>query len=355
MTAMTRTTRTNRAPWLGLLLATAALIAAGGCAADEPVVLNPWPAAAAERTVPKPPEPPRWPLPGMPAASAEEVSRRVASVKIENTAASRPQTNLQAADVVYETVTEGGITRFNAMFHSQTPDTVGPVRSARMSDTVIVPQYKALFAFSGSSPTVAPMIRAAGIDDLSEDAGVTKPFSRSSARPRPHNLYLDVTEMRAEAERRGMTLAGAPPAFDFERVSADTTPTITGVTIPFSNAQVSSWDYDPVRQTYGRSDNGKVSKDLATGEQITARNVVVLWARYSAVSRDGVGNNTYRIELVGSGRAAVFRNGQRFDCTWEASADAPPVFTAQDGTRVKLAPGNTWFQVVDASVNITMR
>ena len=88
-----------------------------------------WPEADTERTVAKPAEPPRWPLTGLEAPSAEAITQRVVSVKIENSAEARPQTNLQLADVVYESVTEGGITRFNAIFHSQAPEVVGPVRS----------------------------------------------------------------------------------------------------------------------------------------------------------------------------------------------------------------------------------
>jgi hypothetical protein len=83
--------------------------------------------------------------------------------------------------------------------------------------------------------------------------------------------------------------------------------------------------------------------------------VVVLWAQHTVASRDTVGSVTYDIALVGSGRATVFRDGQAFNGTWEASADAPPSFVAEDGTPVKLSPGNTWMQVVNTSVNITMR
>ena len=123
-----------------------AMTALTGCKKQAEVVAS-WPAADSERSVVKPAEPPRWPLTGLEAPSAEAVTQRVVSVKIENSPEARPQTNLQLADVVYESVTEGGITRFNAIFHSQSPDLIGPVRSARLSDTYIVPQYHALFGF----------------------------------------------------------------------------------------------------------------------------------------------------------------------------------------------------------------
>jgi hypothetical protein len=326
-----------------------------GCTAEEPAVVSYWPVVDKERTVPKPPEPIRWPLTGVEAPSADAIRQRVVSVKIENSSAARPQTGLQAADVVYESVAEGGITRFNAIFHSQAPETVGPVRSARLSDTSIVPQYKALFAFSGASGSVNSAVRAAKLESLSEDAGVTKPYTRSSARPRPHNLYGTVPGFRAEGERRGYAKTADLTGFAFDRRSTESTPTVTQMTIPFSNANTVAWTYAPEDRSYRRVNNGKVFTDAATGEQIRARNVVVLWAKHTAISRDKVGSPTYEITLTGSGRMTLFRDGQSFDGTWEAQKGAPPSFKSADGSVVKLAVGNTWFQVINTSINITVK
>ena len=337
-----------------VLLSVLALSTVGGCTQPLDVIV-PWPTATAERTLPKPPEPPRWPLTGLDAPSSEILSRRVVSVKIENSPDARPQTNLQLADVVYESVTEGGITRFNAMFHSQSPDEVGPVRSARLSDLYIVPQYHALFAFSGASSAVNARINATDIENLSEDAGITKPFTRSNEHYAPHNLFADVNEIRAEGERRGMKTELEIVGLAFDRRPVETTPTITEISVPFSAANSVTWTYDEKSDRYLRVNNGKPFMDDGTGKQLSARNVVVMWAQHKVASRDSRGSTTYEIVLAGSGRAAVFRDGQRFDCTWEATGDAPPIFKAADGTQVKLAPGNTWMQVIDTDINIAMR
>ncbi len=175
-----------------------------GCSRPEPRIVSLWPRVDKERVVPRPPEPPRWPLTGLDAPSADIVKRRVISVKIENSPQARPQTNLQLADVVYESVTEGGITRFNALFHSQEPDKVGPVRSARLSDLYIVPQYHALFVFSGASSSVNARVRATTIENLSQDAGISYPYFRSRDRKAPHNLYVVLAKVREEAARRKM-------------------------------------------------------------------------------------------------------------------------------------------------------
>ena len=338
------------------LIAALAATGASACSSQEPEpdVVVAWPEATSERTVPEPPEPVRWPLTGLAAPSAEATLVRVVSVKVENSPDARPQTNLQRADVVYESVTEGGITRFNALFHSDTPDVVGPVRSARLSDTYIVPQYQALFSFSGASSSVNAAVRRAGIENLSEDAGVTRPFTRSSSRPRPHNLYVNVAEARAEGERRGMDTQREITGLRFDTTRfAPTGPTATRVSIPFSTANNVEWTYDPDRKVYLRVNNRAAFNDAATGEQVYARNVVVLWAQHRVATSSSTGAVTYEIILTGSGKAAVFRDGQRFDGTWEADADAPPRFVAEDGTPIALAPGNTWMQVVNTGVGIT--
>lgn len=315
-----------------------------------------FPKADKERTTEKPVEPIRWPLTGMDAPSEEAIAQRVVSVKIENSSEARPQTNIQLADVVYEMVTEGGITRFNAIFHSQAPENVGPVRSARLPDLYIVPQYHALFAFSGASDSVNAAVRAAGIENLSEDAGVSAPYRRSNKRAAPHNLYSGIPALRQEAAKRGMKASDPVPPLAFDHRSAESTPTITQLVVPFSPANTVQWSYDAASKTYLRTNNGRAFTDEATGKQVHATNVVVIWAQHNAAgNRDVTGSTTFDIVLAGSGRAAVFRNGQRFDCTWEATKNAPPTFKAADGTQVRLSPGNTWMQVVRPEVNISMQ
>lgn len=333
------------------------ILIAGGCTKPAPdAIVSYWPKAERERTVAKPVEPPSWPLTGLAAPDAAAVKQRIISVKIENSPAARPQTNLQRADVVYESVAEGGVTRFNAMFHSQIPKDAGPVRSARLSDTSIVPQYGALFVFSGASTSVNSAIRKTSIENLSEDAGVSYPYYRSSQRAAPHNLFVVFSKVREEAARRGMPTTRENKRLVFDkRASAEVTPTVTGIDIPFSQANRVRWTYDAKSNTYLRENNGKVHTDRATGKQLSATNVVVLWAKHEAASRDKFGSVTYRIVLTGPGRCSVFRDGQRYDGTWEAGSDAPPTFKAEDGAQIKLTPGNTWIQVVETTVNITMK
>lgn len=327
-----------------------------GCKREATQLTSAWPVAVMERIVPQPPEPARWPYRGTEAPDDRAIKKRPLSVKIENSPSSRPQTGLNSADVVYESVTEGGITRFNCIFQSDVPSDIGPVRSARFSDLWVVPQYDGLFFFSGASSTVNRAVNAAKIPNLSEDAGVSAPYYRSSSRSAPHNLYLDSKKGYAEAKKRGYAVTAVLEPLQYDkRRSAETTVEVTEVSIPFSQANKVRWEFDDGAGKWLRWNNGKVHKDAETGKQVAADNVVVLWAKYTPKSRDKVGSITYDIGLGGKGKATVFKHGRRYDVTWTADRDTPPRFKDADGKTVRLAPGTTWFQVIALDVNITMK
>lgn len=331
-----------------------ALIGISGCKA--PAILDAaWPAAVSERAVPQPVGAPRWPLTGLEAPSADAIRTRVVSVKIENAPGARPQTGLDRADIVYETVTEGGITRFNALYQSYTPKAVGPVRSARPSDFAIVPQFRALFAHCGGDKSVRKELAdKTRFDDMDQffNAG---PYWRSKDRSAPHNLYLDIAKLRVAATTKRHYAAAADvkgPAF--ARASSAATPTVTLLTVPFSSSNKVTWRYKSGVGTYSRGINGKSHVDQASGKQYTAKNVVVMWAKVTRYT-ESRNSELHDIQLVGSGRASVLHDGQRIDGTWEASETTPPVLRAADGRVIALAPGKTWFQVIANDQSIVMK
>ena len=347
--------RLRTATVAAVLVITAGLLLTG-CGPKRPAeVTSAWPISNSERAVPKPPEIARWPLTGLAVQDGDSIARRALSVKIENSVPSRPQTGLNSADVVYESVAEGGITRFNAIFQSRMPKTVGPVRSARLSDLWIVPQYRALFVFSGASFQVNKAVKRAKLPNLSQDAGISAPYSRSSSRPAPHNLYLNTRKAYAEATKRGMAVTEDVPRLQYSTRLASGAATTSAISIPFSTSNKVTWTYDDSDGLYYRVNDGKKHYDAATDKQVVANNVVVMWARHTASSKDKLGSTTYDISLGGSGRVSVFRNGQRLDGTWTANNTAPPRFTTAAGLPIKLAPGTTWFQVIPLNVNITMK
>lgn len=299
------------------------------------------------------PEPVAWPLTGLEAPSADDVRARVVSVKIENSPAARPQTGLDEADVVYETLTEGGITRFNALYHSKAPDQVGPVRSARLSDVTLVPQYEALFAYSGANFVVESAIEGAGLDDMffGRNPG---PYQRSSSRKAPHNLYVDVPALREAAVEKGYDEQREVETGWFEGDLPSADATVTTVSVPFREQNRVEWEYRPESRTYTRDINGQPHVDTTSDGPYEARNIVVLHARTQETEkRDVRGSATLEIVLSGSGAATLFRDGKRFDGRWEAEDGSPPAFTATGDGRLPLAPGVTWIEVVPTDFEVT--
>jgi len=156
------------------------------------------------------------PLMGLPLTDPARLARPALVVKIENAPASRPQSGLDGADVVYEEIVEGGITRFLAVFHSTDAGVVGPVRSLRPSDPDIISPFGGLFAYSGGIPNFIDVLRRTpGVTDVGVDLldeGPDKPYSRRSGRSAPNNLYTSTAKLYAIAPGTGSGRPGGSPS-----------------------------------------------------------------------------------------------------------------------------------------------
>lgn len=299
-----------------------------------------------------PPEPIKYPYTGLDAPSKADTLKRPLSVKIENSNVARPQMGLASADVVYETETEGGITRFNCIFQSEIPKQVGPVRSARYSDLWVIPQYDGIFFFSGSKSALRKKIKASN-DELSHSTA-SKLYKRVSFRRAPHNLYLDLSKAYGVAEAKGYAITSERIGLQFGEPAVNPVQNATELKIPFSSYATIEWKYDAEAGIYRRSNNGKKHLDSSGDKRITAENVVVMWADYSRMKGvDAVGSTTYDINLGGTGTGAIFKDGNRVDVTWTAKRKTPPTFKDATGNEVTLNPGKTWFEVPMTKVKIT--
>ncbi|MDR0817918.1 MAG: DUF3048 domain-containing protein [Clostridiales Family XIII bacterium] len=341
----------------------------GGCGKkEEPKVELP--------VVPEaPPEPAGhevyyWPYTGLTTTGAVAVKTRPLSVKIENSSQARPQTGLNSADVVYETMVEGMESRFNCIFQSNIPEEVGPVRSARLSDLWVVPQYQGILFFSGANKQVIGRLRSDKINLMSYDSA-TKLYHRVDFRHAPHNLYLELggayelaqkKDIKTESDtlsslyfgQTGPAISTTSEAIDgtagvvntdleFEGLinSADT---VESVTVPFIHDAI--WRWDAEKKVFLRWTGKEVHKDAATDEQLWTDNVVIMWADYPQQSmKDPAGAPTYDTELGKGGKAALFRDGHMVDCTWKADRTSTPTLISQSGSEIPLKAGRTWFIV----------
>ncbi len=305
------------------------------------------------------PEPEReyhWPLTGEVAPDGDSIRTRVVSVKIENSSAARPQAGLADADVVYESLSEGGIPRLNALYHSTLPERVGPVRSARLSDTYLVPQYGALFAYSGASEAVRERIRAAGIDDMGMERNPGL-YERDPGRSPPHDVFTSAKNLRAAAADAGFATVVAPRGLVFGAVPdtlAEAPPAMQAF-IPFAGGNDVLWIWDEAGSRWLRDVAGMPHADEETSEPYWAANVIIMYAETLETGmRDVTGSAVLDIRLDRSGEAVVLRDGRRFDVSWTASPSAPPLFESAEGVAFPLAVGKTWVEVVPVGYEVTI-
>lgn len=321
-------------------LALSVTTACGPEAAPEPA------AAGGTPTASTPPPPVRWPLTGVDSAGAD-VDRPALAVKVENSVAARPQTGLDAADVVWEEIVEGGISRYVAVYHSTLPAAVGPVRSVRPMDPAIAGPLRGLFAFSGGQ---APFVEATGAAGLQ----VLKPgapgFYRVDERVAPHNTYADPAALLAQADAGH---AAAPPAQFVvagpgEQPTAVTAGTPAGVLdLRLSRIATPRWTWSQPDGAWLRAE-GTTPAVGADGAPLRAANVVVL--RVDVVDTrfvDSAGNPVPETVLVGGGEALVATGGRTVPATWRKGSVGDPVaLTGADGQPVRLAAGTTWVELV---------
>jgi hypothetical protein len=315
---------------------------------------DPAPAAASSAptsTTPPPPPPPPppvlWPLTGL--ESGQVPPRPALAVKIENSVEARPQTGLNAADVVWEEVVEGGITRYVAVYHSTLPPEIGPVRSIRPMDPAIAAPLHGLFAFSGGQRPFVDAVAAAGLQVVSHDAGAAG-FHRISSRSAPHNVYADPAALLAQADPAHQ----APPAPQFDHAEGGTPPTAVSAGTPaaavrltLSRSSHPVWTWSPPDGRWVRAE-GSTPAVEADGTPMRATNVVVLRVDIvNTAATDAAGNSVPETVLVGAGDALVATGGSTVPGRWTKNAVGDRLFLAgPDGNPVRLAPGNTWVELV---------
>ena len=294
------------------------------------------------------------PLTGLTVPDANALLRHPIDVKISNAPPLvRPQAGIGAADIVYEHYAEGGLTRFSAIFYGQTPERVGSIRSARLIDYELAPMYQALLAYSGASTGVEDKINTSDIAArLFKGVLFGYPYYwRDESIEVPHNMFANLAALGDLAAQQGIT---APPdlrgmAFD-EAIPAGSAGAANHLDVRYA-ATRAEWQYDQGSGRYLRFSDGLPHYDANTNTQVSAANVVVLYADHTLtdiVESVWQGNNSYSIEikLWFEGDAVLLRDGQRYEVRWSRPTRESLIsLWTPDGQPMPFTPGNTWFQV----------
>jgi hypothetical protein len=323
------------------------------------------------------------PLTGEPAADPSVLARRPLAIKVANSSEPgvRPQSGVSFADLVFEHEAEGGVTRWTAIFLSQTPTLVGSNRSCRIIDADLPAMYKSLLACSGFSggtrefyikPTEFYAERRVFSEEFGDSAAI---FVRTNASAPPHNLFVDPAALWEEATRRGINQPQDLTGMVFSAAPIAPGSPASNVVIPY-RAERAEWRYDSGSTTcssqpgcYLRWSDGIAHIDALNGQQLSAANVVIVYANHVEDVRyleDVAGGGHYSIQIqiwndpanqsTPGGRAQILRDGQVLEGQWSRPGRFDMLtFTDAAGNPIPLKPGITWFQMVRPDANIPIQ
>lgn len=325
------------------------------------------------------------PLNGMLYSTQQEAwwqKHRPLGVMIENHEEARPQSGISYADVVYEAVAEGGITRFLAVFYCNDAPEVGPVRSARTYFVDFISEYAdyPLYAHVGGANADGPADALGQIDsygwtgynDLNQFSIGFPTFWRDYDRlghtvATEHTMYSTTSKLWDVGASRGLTNVdkqGKPWDTNFvkysfkEDAALSQRGSVSSIHIPFWDdaTYAVDWTYDKQNNLYKRSNGGQPHLDLDTKKQLTAKNVVVLYMAESTVD-DGYENNIHQIfQDKGAGKATIFMDGKQIAATWKkASRTSRTLLYDTSGTPISFDRGVIWFEIVSTTTEVTTK
>lgn len=277
------------------------------------------------------------------------------SVMIENLVTVRPQSGLQKANVVYEALAEGGITRFLAVYSSDVVlDEIGPVRSARPYFVDWAKEYGALYVHVGGSPQVLSTLRddaTSGVVNL--DQMVASPyFWRKKDIAAPHNLFTSSKLLVfALHDRNFLEKPGvfAPWQFTAPLKKEERPTEEKRLTIDYFSASYKvEYTYDRGNNEYLRSNGGVAHIDKISNEQIHVKNVVVQFVTTSLLEEE---TGRLNVGTQGEGRAVIFQNGSAIEGTWRNDSDTGmrTRFFTKENEEIQFIPGNIWIEVLPDS------
>jgi len=298
---------------------------------------------------------------------------RPLGVMIENHEEARPQSGLSFADVIYEAVAEGGITRFLAVYYCQDAGIVGPIRSARTYFLDFISEYGAnpLYAHVGGANTPGPANALGqiedygwgGYNDLNQFSIGYPTFRRDESRmgrevATEHTMYSTTSKLWDVGRKRKLTSKDEDGqewneefvAYSFKDDAAlAKRGSAKSMYMEFWEGYKAfsvDWTYNKENNIYLRKNGGVAHNDKNTGKQITAKNVVVLYMDESAAN-DGYEGNAHRLYgTKGTGEAVLFQDGQEIEAIWKKSGREARLVVTANGKEVKFNKGLIWFEIL---------
>lgn len=277
--------------------------------------------------------------------SEVEIKARPVLATINNHPKARPQSGIADADIVYELMAEGSVTRLLALFQSELPEEIGPVRSARDYFIEIADGLDAFFIAHGYSPEAKRMLESGMVDHINGMAYDGILFWRSKDRVAPHNSYISGENILKGMEKvHANSVLEKDPALSFydsaEDVKMETLANTIEVRFGSSKDFHNTYTYDHSSASYSRHSGGVLTVDHSTGDEIKLSNVLFFETDHRTIDKEG----RQEIDLTSGGKAYLFQAGTMRQIEW-SNIDGI-IMPVENGQAVKLVPGKTWIHVV---------
>mgnify|MGYP001360993963 CR=1 FL=1 len=278
----------------------------------------------------------------------DRLEHPVVMVMVNNHPQARPQSGLNRADIVFEILAEGEITRFAAFYHSETEGTIGPVRSARPYYMDLAEGMGAVVAHAGGSPAAKERFTQPGYPSLDGIAGGSQYFTREEFRQAPHNLYTSMEQLLQGVADNQFTGSEDIPQLTFADSSEHMTDGAAAerVDIIYSSLYEIGYAYDASTGQYTRSTQGETHTDFHTDRPLSTDNVLVIEAAHQVLDDQG----RREIDITGTGQGWLFQKGKAQEIEWRYENGFPRPYA--DGEELPLIPGKTWVNVVPETATV---
>lgn len=293
------------------------------------------------------------PLTGLP-VEASTLDQRPIAVMLDNHVSARFQSGLSDADVVYEVLAEGSITRYMAVFQSRLPDVIGPVRSARPYYIQLALSYNPLYVHVGGSDQAFIDIKRLQMADIDGMKAGSDVYYRTDHKSIPHNMYTSYKGITTEQNRRNysekVTYEGLSIKSDYQAIEGDKADylkvTYKSPTDKDKLGYYIEFKYDTETKAYKRYVNGQAQKDETTGIHLEADNILVLKADHKIL--DSAGRR--EVDVVGQGLGYYLNQGVSMKIIWvKSEGTSATTYFDEDKNEIFLNPGITWVQIIPTS------
>jgi len=283
---------------------------------------------------------------------------RPVAVMIDNEGARvLPQGGLDKAQIVYEMIVEGGITRLMPVFWGTDPEMIGPVRSSRHYFLDYSMEHDAIYVHFGWSTMAQadiPKLKINNINGLYVSSSVIWDLTKDKGNWQDSYTSMEKLLEYAGQQKYRMT---SDIKFPFQFNKTETVPTngqtASKISMRYSPSYTSGFEYDSSTGKYKRLRQGKLQMERVSGKQLEAKNIIIRFTKNYDIKGDKYG----RQEMIttGSGKGYFISDGKAINLKWsKESRRAPTKYTDEAGNEIKLNVGQTWIQVMPLTAKVTI-